>query len=354
MFRALLILLGAVSLWAQPAPGPPFLYVTTDPTGNACTVGSSTNRILITTATIYVCEGSSVGSAGTFAASGGGGAATSIDAGGATSVTNGTNGDVLTIAAGKVSHLTPTGSGSPVYSTSPTLVTPNLGTPSTLVLTNATGLPHYFPSGSATGIGPTSFSPGSITLYVQDATASTGATRFFVRAGAGDSATVSIASFLSSSGTANAGFDQSGDMFAVGTINDNATSDSATYKIQAGFGFFVGNTGGYAFLGANTVGAGTYDLALRRGAAGRLDVSSSYNTICDVVANCVDLRTRLTQTMEVAVASLQTCDAAHAGARQAVNDSNAVSFTAGIGAVVANGGSTHVPVYCDGTNWRIG
>ena len=34
-----------------------------------------------------------------------------------------------------------TGSGSAVFSTSPTLVTPNLGTPSTLVLTSATGLP---------------------------------------------------------------------------------------------------------------------------------------------------------------------------------------------------------------------
>lgn len=34
-----------------------------------------------------------------------------------------------------------TGSGAAVFGTSPTLVTPNLGTPSTLVLTNATGLP---------------------------------------------------------------------------------------------------------------------------------------------------------------------------------------------------------------------
>lgn len=35
-----------------------------------------------------------------------------------------------------------TGSGSPVLATSPTLVTPALGTPSALVLTNATGLPN--------------------------------------------------------------------------------------------------------------------------------------------------------------------------------------------------------------------
>ncbi len=42
------------------------------------------------------------------------------------------------------------------------------------------------------------------------------------------------------------------------------------------------------------------------------------------------------------------------GMRHSVTDSNAVSFTAGIGAVVAGGGTTHVPVFFDGTNWRIG
>lgn len=59
-------------------------------------------------------------------------------------------------------------------------------------------------------------------------------------------------------------------------------------------------------------------------------------------------------TTPVAVASLPTCNSGAAGSHAAVTDSNAASFTAGIGAVVANGGSTKVPVYCDGTNWRIG
>lgn len=56
----------------------------------------------------------------------------------------------------------------------------------------------------------------------------------------------------------------------------------------------------------------------------------------------------------VAVASLPTCNSAHKAARHFVTDSNAVSYTAGIGSVVAAGGSTNVPVTCDGTNWRIG
>ncbi len=41
------------------------------------------------------------------------------------------------------------------------------------------------------------------------------------------------------------------------------------------------------------------------------------------------------------------------GMRGVVTDSNA-AFTAGIGAAVATGGANIVPVFCDGTNWRIG
>ena len=42
---------------------------------------------------------------------------------------------------GQTQMANPTGTGNPVLQTSPTLVTPNLGTPSAAVLTNATGLP---------------------------------------------------------------------------------------------------------------------------------------------------------------------------------------------------------------------
>jgi len=55
----------------------------------------------------------------------------------------------------------------------------------------------------------------------------------------------------------------------------------------------------------------------------------------------------------VAVASLPAASTAIAGMRMAVNNSNA-ALTAGIGAIVAGGGANVVPVFCDGTNWRIG
>lgn len=60
------------------------------------------------------------------------------------------------------------------------------------------------------------------------------------------------------------------------------------------------------------------------------------------------------QTATTTVGSLPTCNAGTKGAHHFVTDSNAASYTAGIGAIVAAGGTTNVPVTCDGTNWRIG
>lgn len=52
-----------------------------------------------------------------------------------------TLGGTLAVGSGGTGTTTKTGSGSVVLDTSPTLVTPNLGTPSAATLTNATGLP---------------------------------------------------------------------------------------------------------------------------------------------------------------------------------------------------------------------
>jgi len=58
-----------------------------------------------------------------------------------------------------------TGTGAMVFGTSPTLVTPNLGTPGTLVLTNATGLPIATGvSGLATGVATFLATPTSANL----------------------------------------------------------------------------------------------------------------------------------------------------------------------------------------------
>lgn len=55
----------------------------------------------------------------------------------------------------------------------------------------------------------------------------------------------------------------------------------------------------------------------------------------------------------IAVASLPTAGAHLQGLRQLVTDSNATVAT-GHGNTVAGGGANICPVYCDGTNWKIG
>ena len=50
------------------------------------------------------------------------------------------------------------------------------------------------------------------------------------------------------------------------------------------------------------------------------------------------------------VSGLPTCQANAEGTRMSVNDATATTFYS----VVAGGGSNHVPVFCDGTDWRIG
>jgi hypothetical protein len=59
------------------------------------------------------------------------------------------------------------------------------------------------------------------------------------------------------------------------------------------------------------------------------------------------------KTTAIAVGSLVAAATAGAGARSFVSDGNLVA-SGNFGAVIGAGGSNTVPVYSDGTNWRIG
>jgi len=77
----------------------------------------------------------------------------------------GTSGDIIAVAAGGTGVGTSTGSGNNVLSTSPTLVTPILGTPTSATLTNATGLPiGTGVSGLGTGVATFLATPSSANL----------------------------------------------------------------------------------------------------------------------------------------------------------------------------------------------
>ena len=79
----------------------------------------------------------------------GGGASLTV---GSTVISGGANGYTLYNNSGVLANRATTGTGNDVLSTSPTLVTPNLGTPTSLILTNATGLPVAGLAGLGTGV----------------------------------------------------------------------------------------------------------------------------------------------------------------------------------------------------------
>lgn len=74
---------------------------------------------------------------------------------GTTTITSGTSGRILYDNAGVVGEKAVTGTGDVVLATSPTLITPALGTPTALTLTNATGLPVGGISATGTPSGTT-------------------------------------------------------------------------------------------------------------------------------------------------------------------------------------------------------
>ena len=175
--------------------------------------------------------------------------------------------------------------------TAPTLTTPALGTPASGVLTNCTGGPTLT---SATLVTPALGTPASGVL--------TNCTGLPIATGVANLA-AGVATFLTTPSSAN-----------LITAVTNETG-----------------TGSLVFATTPTLVTPILGVA-----SGTSLVTSSW-----------------VKTTPVAVASLVAAATAGAGARHAVTDSN-TAYTAGIGAIVAAGGANIVPVFCDGTNWRIG
>lgn len=121
-----------------------------------------------------------------------------------------------------------------------------------------------------------------------------------------------------------------------GTLCFSAASCSSTnFAFQGNNGntiFNVGNSGTMRFRFNNT------DVA----------------TIASANSFVMSTATGYIQTGATTVGTLPVCVAGTRSARLFVTDSNAVSYTAGIGSIVAGGGTTNAPVTCDGANWRIG
>lgn len=163
-------------------------------------------------------------------------------------------------------------------------------------------------------------------------------------------------------------------------LGGSALSGNFNNYLGANFGLILQNAN---FVGwspnTNSDLRGTQDLTMFRDAAGRLGIRNGanaqavgiYSTESGSLANFErlniewssnvvyirpsaagtgTLRPLIVRHPPITVASLPSAATAGAGARCFVSDATATTFAS----VVAGGGSNNVPVYSDGTDWRIG
>ena len=129
---------------------------------------------------------------------------------------------------------------------------------------------------------------------------------------------------------------------SVSAINELTIVNSAT-----GANVAIGATGGDADIGINIVAKGVGGLALT---GQSLLASVSFATITGTLDAGATTVPNLTTTATT-VGALGS--AATKGQRKFVTDSN-TTLPLGLGNTVAAGGANNVPVYSDGTNWKIG
>jgi hypothetical protein len=223
-----------------------------------------------------------------------------------------------------------TGSGAAVFASSPTLTTPNLGTPSAATLTNATG---YLFSALANPSGNLSLTMAANThTMTWNATTST-ANLFKLTDTTANTGTGRLAYFTTASGSAVTPW--------------QADANGVGYKVTTAGGFTgVGQTAStnIAFSGSTS---GTCNLTVPATAGALVPGSASE---CDLGSTSAPFGAGVFSSVRgkaVAFASLPGSPVE--GMLVAVTDSNTATW----GATVAGGGSNHVLAYYNGTNWTV-
>ena len=154
------------------------------------------------------------------------------------------------------------------------------------------------------------------------------------------------------------------------TIDNSQNLGSGSFRFGAGY---IVTLSSFSAVFSNAVTSGRYQgatdgmLLLSNGAGNdfaRLQFGGTTSSFPALKRSTATLQARLADdsayagftalyvaTPAVAVANLPATPVD--GQRAGVTDSNAVSCAAGVGTTVASGGTTHCPVYYDGTNWII-
>ena len=222
------------------------------------------------------------------------GAFTTLSASSTTTLSGLTASTALALDASKnVVSVTNTGTGSNVLATSPTLVTPILGTPTSATLTNATGLPiSTGVSGLGTGVATFLATPSSANLRsaltdetgTGSAVFATSPTLVTPALGTPSSVVLTNATGLPNAGLVNSSITIGGTAIALGASSNALANDITVYGVTVGRGAGAVSTNtavGASALAANTSGvdnhavgylamttntSGSYNVALGTGA----------------------------------------------------------------------------------------
>lgn len=127
---------------------------------------------------------------------------------------------------------------------------------------------------------------------------------------------------------------------SLATITDVETQGSASTVVR----WSIENTHASGEARLDIIGLGNQTLLFKHAASGRTGTLKLTNS---------GQRFEVDKPVKFptyAVAALPAAATAGAGARAFVNDANATTFNS----VVAAGGANFVPVFCDGTDWKIG
>lgn len=181
-----------------------------------------------------------------------------------------------------------------------------------------------------------SFSGSSGTVRFYDQTPITGLTKVIIRAAPNQSASALIRIQDSS------GSDQI-------TLIDNGSINASNFVVGVGFNANVNGVSlkdvGLMKWSSTSAYNGTADTGFGRLSAGLMSVNDGI-----LGTNYRDLKARKVILDPTTVSGLPAASTDLKGARAIVTDSNSSTFNA----IVAGSGSTVIPVFCDGTNWRIG
>lgn len=134
--------------------------------------------------------------------------------------------------------------------------------------------------------------------------------------------------------------------YTNGALRYSLTAASEVQLGVEGFG------GSYARLRAGNASTQFVDIKSGAGSDAVVDTGSATTSIKLAIngTTAFTIKAGCSQSLVTTVAALPAAATAGNGARAFVSDANATTFQS----IVAGGGANNVPVFSDGTNWRIG